>query len=83
MILDITQKNLKLKAKDLIAFDKTKLQNFLTKSLLLNFMEDKKKKVAKPTKKDLQKKVKVVSKDNFKNTLDAFLKVNINEIKKK
>ena len=26
---------------------------------------------------------KVESKDNFKNTLDAFLKVNINEIKKK
>jgi hypothetical protein len=40
-------------------------------------------KVEKPTKKDLEKKVKVKSKDNFKNTLDAFLKVNINEIKKK
>ena len=46
-------------------------------------MKDKKKKVAKPTKKDLQKNIKVESKDNFKNTLDAFLKVNINEIKKK
>lgn len=46
-------------------------------------MEDKKKKVAKPTKKDLQKNIKVEIKDNFKNTLDAFLKVNINEIKKK
>lgn len=41
------------------------------------------KKVVKPTKKDLQKNIKVESKDNFKNTLDAFLKVNINEIKKK
>ncbi len=46
-------------------------------------MNDKNKKVEKPAKKDLQKKVKVESKDNFKNTLDAFLKVNINEIKKK
>ena len=46
-------------------------------------MKEEKAKVAKPTKKDLQKKVKVTSKDNFKNTLDAFLKVNINEIKKK
>ena len=39
---------------------------------MLNFMNDKNKKVEKPTKKDLQKKVKVTSKDNFKNTLDAF-----------
>jgi hypothetical protein len=31
VILDITQKNLKLKAKDLIAFCKTKAQNFLTR----------------------------------------------------
>lgn len=46
-------------------------------------MKEGKKKVAKPTKKDLQKNIKVGSKDNFKNTLDAFLKVNINEIKKK
>jgi len=63
------------------------LQNFLIKNLLLNFMEEKKK-VAKTTKKDLQKNqrsalanIKVESKNNFKNTLDAFLKVNISEIK--
>ena len=67
----------------MIAFYKTKRQNFPIKSLLLNFMKEEKIKVEKPTKKDLQKKVKVESKDNFKNTLDAFLKVNINEIKKK
>ena len=83
MILDITPKNLKRKVQDLIAFCKTRLQNYLIKSLLLDFMEDKKKNVAQPTKKDLQKNIKVKSKDNFKNTLDAFLKVNINEIKKK
>ena len=46
-------------------------------------MKEGKTKVVKPTKKDLQKKIKVESKDNFKNTLDAFLKVNINELKKK
>ena len=46
-------------------------------------MKEGKTKVEKLTKKDLQKKVKVESKDNFKDTLDAFLKVNINEIKKK
>jgi hypothetical protein len=46
-------------------------------------MNKKNTKVVKPTKKDLEKKIKVKSKDNFKNTLDAFLKVNINEIKKK
>jgi hypothetical protein len=46
-------------------------------------MKEGKTKVVKPTKKDLQKKIKVNTKDNFKDTLDAFLKVNINEIKKK
>ncbi len=45
-------------------------------------MNDKNKKVEKPAKKDLQKQIKVTSKDNFKNTLDAFLKVNIEEVKK-
>ena len=46
-------------------------------------MKEEKAKFAKPTTKDLEKKIKVESKDNFKSTLDAFLKVNINEIKKK
>ena len=46
-------------------------------------MKEEKIKVEKPTKKDLQKKIKVNTKDNFKDTLDAMLKVDINEIKKK
>lgn len=43
-------------------------------------MKNKKKTVAKPTKKDVQKNIKVESKDNLKNTLDAFLKVNKKEV---
>lgn len=66
VILDTTQKNLKQKVQDLIAFCKIKAQNFLIKSLLHNFMNKKNTKVEKPTKKDLQKKVKVEIKNDFK-----------------
>lgn len=41
-------------------------------------MKEGKTKVVKPTKKIYKKKVKVESKNTFKKTLDAFLKVNIN-----
>ncbi|MFT4968159.1 MAG: hypothetical protein ACI9CD_001186 [Candidatus Deianiraeaceae bacterium] len=45
-------------------------------------MEDKIK-VKSSTKKDLQKKIKVNTKDNFKDTLDAMLMVNIEEVSNK
>ncbi|MFT4967346.1 MAG: hypothetical protein ACI9CD_000349 [Candidatus Deianiraeaceae bacterium] len=45
-------------------------------------MEDKIK-VKNPTKKDLQKKIKVNTKDNFKDTLDAFLKLDIEKVSNK